>query len=288
MSRERVGVYVDQANINGSGGFNMDYTVLREFALRGASKAVHLNVYSSVDPLKLEKDPALSGRFQAYQSAIKALGYNITVKAAKHFEDGDRTVVKSNVDIDIAVDVLETASKLDRIVLLTGDGDFAPMIRAARRTGARVEVIAVDTCSSDLRDSADAVFNAWLIPGLIPLQMEKGKSMPVWGQPGSRVRGTVDSVDLENKTLSIRYIKPLACATEATLLAPLTPSLQGVAICDIGEIARPDSGSVRGAIVEFTLQGLTDEVDDIGTATEVVLHRVSTRSGWYRAQVVAV
>jgi uncharacterized LabA/DUF88 family protein len=280
MSRERVGVFVDQANINGSGGFNMDYTVLRDFAVRGGARAVHLNVYSSLDPLKLEKDPALVGRVQGYQSAIRALGYNITVKMAKHFDDGDRIVVKSNVDIDMTVDVMEVASKLDRIVLLTGDGDFAPMIKAARRQGARVEVIAVDTCSTDLREAADSVFNAWLVPDLIPTQFDKDQKFSPWGQPGSRVRGTIDNVDAENKTITIRYIKPSRNASEAGLLAPQAPSSQGVAICDITQIARHDMSSMRGAIVEFTLQGL---MDDIGAATEVVLHRVATRSGWYRA-----
>lgn len=280
MSQDRVGIFVDQSNINASGGFTMDYTVLRDFALRGGSRAVHMNVYTSLDPVRLEKDPALAGRVQGYHSAIKALGYNITVKLAKHFDEGDRVVVKSNVDMEIAVDVLEGAGRLDRVVILTGDGDFAPLIKAARRQGVRVEVIAVDSCSADLREAADAVFNAWLIPDLLPPQSAVDKKCALWGQPGSRVRGTVDNIDNENKTITIRYIKPWANANEMALLAPVAPMCQGVAICDLAEISRSDHGVLRGAIVEFTLQGL---FDDIGAATDVVMHRFSTRSGWYRA-----
>ncbi|MDT8924882.1 NYN domain-containing protein [Pseudomonas taiwanensis] len=280
MSHDRVGIFVDQSNINASGGFTMDYTALRDFALRGGSRAVHMNIYTALDPVRLEKDPALAGRVQGYHSAIKAIGYNITVKLAKHFDEGDRVVVKSNVDMEIAVDVLEGAGRLDRVVILTGDGDFAPLIRAARRQGVRVEVIAVDSCSADLREAADAVFNAWLIPDLLPPQSAMDKKYAPWGQPGSRVRGTVDNIDNENKTITIRYIKPWANANELALLAPQAPMCQGVAICDLGEIPRNDHGVLRGAIVEFTLQGL---LDDIGAATEVVMHRFSTRSGWYRS-----
>lgn len=280
MHHDRVGIFVDQSNVNASGGFNMDYTVLRDFALRGGSRAVHMNVYSSLDSVRLEKDPALAGRVQGYHSAVKALGYNITVKMAKHFDEGDRVVVKSNVDMEIAVDVLEGAGRLDRVVIITGDGDFAPLIKAARRLGVRVEVIAVDSCSADLREAADAVFNAWLIPGLLPAQSEMKNKFASWGQPGSQVRGTVDNVDNENKTLTIRYVKPWVNANELALLAPLAPMCQGVAICDIAEIGRSDQGVLRGAIVEFTLQGV---LDDIGAATEVAMHRFPTRSGWYRS-----
>lgn len=278
MLPERVGLYVDQANINGSGGFELDYSALRDFSLRGGAKGVQLNIYSSIDPVKNERDTGWSGRVMGFHTAIRSLGYHLFVKEAKHYDDGEKVVTKANVDVDIAVNVMENAAKLDRIILMSGDGDFAPLIAAARRLGARVEVIAMDTCSAALRNEADALFNGWLIPDLMPSLEKVGNNLQ-WGLSGSRVRGTIESIDEENRMGTIRYMKHLRGADHTTVFAPLAPENQGMAVFDLCELNNLDLFSMRGAIVEFTLMG---EMDLLASAKELLLHRAPTRSGWYR------
>jgi uncharacterized LabA/DUF88 family protein len=43
--------------------------------------------------------------------------------------------------MEIAIDMLELADKVDRVVLFSGDGDFAPLLQAAGRKGARTQVV---------------------------------------------------------------------------------------------------------------------------------------------------
>jgi len=69
-------------------------------------------------------------------------GFTVVTKAAKEFIDAaGRRKVKGNMDIEIAVDMLEAAEYADHIVLFTGDGDFRRLIEAVQRKGIRVTVV---------------------------------------------------------------------------------------------------------------------------------------------------
>jgi len=69
-------------------------------------------------------------------------GYTMITKPAKSFTDaaGNRRI-KGNMDIEIAVDVLELAPHLDHIILFSGDGDFRALVEAVQRQGKRVTVV---------------------------------------------------------------------------------------------------------------------------------------------------
>ncbi|MEM6988387.1 MAG: NYN domain-containing protein, partial [Pseudomonadota bacterium] len=55
--------------------------------------------------------------------------------------------------------------------------------------GVRVEVVACENVSRDLRREADMFMSAYLIPGLIPLAEGGNAEETNWGETGSRVRG---------------------------------------------------------------------------------------------------
>ncbi|MEO8570780.1 MAG: NYN domain-containing protein, partial [Chloroflexota bacterium] len=64
--------------------------------------------------------------------------------------------VKANLDIELVVDMMKTARNLDIAIVVSGDGDFAPAIRAVQEQGVRVEVISFrGNTSSDLIEVAD-------------------------------------------------------------------------------------------------------------------------------------
>ncbi len=77
--------------------------------------------------------------------------------------------------------------KLDRIMLATGDGDFVQVVRALQNKGCRVEVVAFDNVSRDLRREADMFISGYLVPGLLPFDHQK--NINNWGKLGSKVRG---------------------------------------------------------------------------------------------------
>lgn len=277
MLQERVGLYIDQANVNACNGFEMDYAVLREFCLRGGARGVHLNVYSSTNSAKAERDPAWYARLRNYQTQIRAMGYHIRLKEAREYGEGDRLVVKANADVDIAVDILESASKLDRIVLVSGDGDFSSLVAAARRQGARVEVIAFDNCSEELRNASDAVYPAWIIPELLPVTPLDGDSNTTqWGEPMSRLRGIVEKIDPENGVGFLRYMPCIHEADQAFRFAPLSPDNHQSCAFSLDEIPGHQHTFLRGSIVDFSL------AESETTAYGIKIFRVATRAGWYK------
>ena len=89
-------------------------------------------------------------------------GYTMVTKPAKEFTDamGWRKI-KGNMDIEIAIDMMEMGKKVDHIVLFSGDGDFRRLIEAVQREGVRVSVVSTLRTSTpmvadELRRQTDA------------------------------------------------------------------------------------------------------------------------------------
>jgi uncharacterized LabA/DUF88 family protein len=188
-SSARVGVYVDVANINRNGGYGMGYEVLREFACRDKGEALRLNAYVSFDAEKARREAYYSQRTNSFYSVLRDFGYKVIQKEVKWFtdEDGNR-VAKANADLDLAVDALLQSENLDRVLLVTGDGDFVQVVRALQNRGCRVEVVAFRNVSSDLRREADMFMSGYLIPNLLPVESKTGEEN-IWGEVEHRVRG---------------------------------------------------------------------------------------------------
>jgi uncharacterized LabA/DUF88 family protein len=88
-------------------------------------------------------------------------GYTVVTKATKVFiDDFGRRKVKGKMEVELAVDAMELADRLDEMVLISGDGNFRSLVEAVQRRGVRVVV--VSTISSrtpmvadELRRQAD-------------------------------------------------------------------------------------------------------------------------------------
>jgi uncharacterized LabA/DUF88 family protein len=85
----------------------------------------------------------------------------VVTKPTKEFVDASgRRKIKGNMDIELAVHVMEMAEHIDHLVLFSGDGDFRSLVEAVQRKGRKVTV--VSTLSSqppmiadELRRQAD-------------------------------------------------------------------------------------------------------------------------------------
>lgn len=184
----RVGVYVDVANLAMNGGYGMRYDVLREFACRDNAEPIRLNAYVSFDADRAEVDYAYKeGQFGFY-SLLRDFGYKVIQKNVRWYvdESGNR-FGKANADLDMAVDALLQSKNMDRVLLVTGDGDFIRVVQALQNSGCRVEVVAFENVSSDLRREADLFISGYLIPNLLPTVPTPNKAF--WGSIGSRMRG---------------------------------------------------------------------------------------------------
>jgi uncharacterized LabA/DUF88 family protein len=183
----KVGVYVDAANIYRNGGSRMQYDILRAFACRDGAEPVRLNVYVTYDAERAETDYTYREKAAGFHSALRDFGYKVIVKEIKWYEDDAGTRYgKANSDLDLAVDALLQSEKLDRVLIATGDGDFVQVVRALQNKGCRVEIVAFNNVSVQLRKEADMFMSGYLIPELTPIA---GANGALWGEPYSIVRG---------------------------------------------------------------------------------------------------
>ncbi|MDX1618815.1 MAG: NYN domain-containing protein [Balneolaceae bacterium] len=186
-SSEKVGIYVDAANVSKNGGFGLRYEILRTFACRGGKIPARLNVYQAYDAQRAETDATYREKNTRFSEVLRDFGYKVIEKplTADNPEAEQDLLAKSSViDVDMTIDIMRQAEMLDRIVLLTGKGAFARLVATVQQNGCRVEVVGFDNISPMLKKEADIYISGYLIPGLLPVE-----SPYEWGNVGSRVRG---------------------------------------------------------------------------------------------------
>jgi hypothetical protein len=200
----RAGVYVDVENTTRNGGRGLRFDVLRDFACRDGADGLRLNAYLAYDAERARHDPYYRNNAMSFHFAMRSVGFKVIEKSVQWFvnEDGVR-VSKANSDLDLAVDMLLQSARLDRVVLVSGDGDFVQVVRALQNSGCRVELIGFQSVSYNLRCEADLFVSGFLIPGLLPQGPDR---RPRWGELGSRVRGTCRHYNAERGFGFLRYM----------------------------------------------------------------------------------
>jgi uncharacterized LabA/DUF88 family protein len=131
---EKLALFIDGANLYGAAkglGFDIDYKRLLElFARKGT--LVRAFYYTAV---------AEDQEFSPLRPLVDWLDYNgfsVVTKPLKEFTDSQgRRRVKGNMDIELAIDVMEMATCVDHVVIFSGDGDFRRLVEAVQRRGRR-------------------------------------------------------------------------------------------------------------------------------------------------------
>jgi uncharacterized LabA/DUF88 family protein/cold shock CspA family protein len=166
----KTGIYVDAENIKMSGGYGMRYDVLVDLANRGESIMLRANCYLAEDRERTRADAEYRQKVYSYHNILRQCGFKVIKKYVRRYEDEEGNITtKANADMDLAIDALLQARNLDRIILLTGDGDFIRLVTALQNMGCRVEVIGFHNVSFELREAADSFLSGFLIPGLLPI-----------------------------------------------------------------------------------------------------------------------
>lgn len=90
---------------------------------------------------------------QNFRDALHNMGYEVKSKDLQVFYGGNK---KGDWDVGIAMDTIRIAPKVDTIVLVSGDGDFADLVVYLKGLGCRVEIIGFEkTTSAKLLEVAD-------------------------------------------------------------------------------------------------------------------------------------
>jgi uncharacterized LabA/DUF88 family protein len=160
---KNVAVFVDVANIfyaAKAAGVDIDYVTLLKSAIAGRD-FVRAYAYTGLDPDNENQ--------RNFHSFLARHSYKVVSKDIRKYGDGK---VKANLDIELVVDLMKTARNLDVAIIVSGDGDFAPAIRAVQEMGVRCEVISFrGNTSSDLIEVADLFTDITQIA-----KVEKGSS----------------------------------------------------------------------------------------------------------------
>lgn len=150
----RLGVFLDTANLTVRGSddpIRVDFAKLLAHVSDGR-RIVHARAYC---PIYAD----FNGRLEHQRSVetVWDMGYDIVTKPIKVFADGTR---KADLDLVLVVDVIRRLPTMDVVVLMSGDGDYVPMVEYLREHGVRVEVYSfADAISEELRLAANVWFD---------------------------------------------------------------------------------------------------------------------------------
>ncbi len=148
-SAQRVGVFIDTQNLYHSAKHlykaRVNFGEIIQEAV-GGRNLVRAIAYVIKTDTNEEK---------AFFDALTKLGIETKVKDIQVFADGSK---KADWDVGLAIDAVKLAPKLDTVVLVTGDGDFVPLIQYLdMNEGCQVEVISFGKSSSaKLKEAAHA------------------------------------------------------------------------------------------------------------------------------------
>lgn len=146
--QQRVGVFVDIQNMYYSARalYNQKVSFSNILEAAVASRApVRAIAYGITTEEAHEEE---------FHTALGKQGFEVKTKPLQTFVGGQK---KGDWDVGIAMDILSLQPKLDVAVLVSGDGDFIPLIKFAQRQGLRCEVIGFrESTSSALIEAADS------------------------------------------------------------------------------------------------------------------------------------
>ncbi len=154
---ERVVLFIDGSNLYAAArglGYDIDYKkLLNTFSNNGSlvrafyyTAVIEDHEYSPLRPLV---------DWLAYN------GYTMVTKPTKEFTDPEgRRKIKGNMDIELAVDLMEMADHIDHAIIFSGDGDFRRLVEAVQRKGVKVSVVSTlrstpPMIADELRRQAD-------------------------------------------------------------------------------------------------------------------------------------
>ena len=147
---ETLAVFIDYHNLEGSmrvEGYQTDILSLLDYLSEGR-KLLETFVYIGFSPNNPQAD-------ENTHQILRMNGLLVKTKRAKVKPDGS---LKCDLDIELALGVVDYVSQVrpDIVLLITGDGDFVPLVNWLRLRGIRVEVASTpNSLSQDLREAAN-------------------------------------------------------------------------------------------------------------------------------------
>lgn len=144
--QQRVGIFIDAQNLYHSAKnlyqARVNFAAILQKAVAGRQLIRAIAYVISTE----------SGEEKTFFEALEKIGIETKVKDLQIFYGGAK---KADWDVGLAVDAIRMAPKLDAVVLVSGDGDFVPLVEYLKTT-TQVEVISFGKSSSGkLKETVD-------------------------------------------------------------------------------------------------------------------------------------
>ena len=148
---QRVGVFIDTQNMYYSARFLHQKKVqFPQIVEKAVGKRRLIRAIAYVVTTK-------GGEERPFHEALEKSGIELREKELQEFNSGEK---KADWDVGLTIDVVRMLDMLDVVVLVSGDGDFEPLISYCQSRGRIVEVMAFrHTTSSKLLEVADHYIN---------------------------------------------------------------------------------------------------------------------------------
>jgi uncharacterized LabA/DUF88 family protein len=144
---QRVTIFIDVQNLYHSAkNLHQSRVNFREIVKTAVSGRKLIRAFAYVVRTK-------TGEEKPFFDALTNLGIETRVKDLQEYYGG---LKKADWDVGIAVDAIKTSDSVDTVVLVSGDGDYVPLVEYLQNHGKRVEVMAFGkSTSSRLREASD-------------------------------------------------------------------------------------------------------------------------------------
>lgn len=194
---ERTALFIDGTSLYKSArnlGFDIDYRNLLA-TTRNASRLLRASYYTTIQE---DRDQDYSP-LRPLVDWLEYNGYTMTTKVMRDTpEQNGRKRFRVNTDVELAVDMVLLSSRLDHIVLFSGNGDFRRAIEAVQEKGVRVTAVSTvrsstPMASDDLRRQADVFIDLADLEGVIGRRADPGSKR-------DRHAGTADELDYDDDT----------------------------------------------------------------------------------------
>lgn len=147
----RVAMFIDVANVVYSLndlGWKIDYKKLQSY-FKDNGKLVDIYFYYSTHKENVGQANLLE--------MLARKGFKTVIKDVKVIRRKDgSSLYKGNCDVELTIDMIDTLAAYDTAILMSGDSDFAPLIKYVQKRGKKVLVISSrDHISKELIEASD-------------------------------------------------------------------------------------------------------------------------------------
>lgn len=162
---QRVGVFIDVQNLYYSAkNLHTSHVNFAEIVKEGVGERKLIRAIAYVVHTETEEE-------KPFLEALRAKGIETRERDLQIFFGGAK---KADWDVGITIDAVRICDVLDVIILVSGDGDYLPLVEYLKQRGRQVEVMAFrKTTSSKLVEAADIFTDVGEEKYLIPMKHKR-------------------------------------------------------------------------------------------------------------------